>query len=44
MFEHIARYPWVLGLYYYDALTDLLHSLDEKVIGPAEATAQHFKR
>jgi uncharacterized protein YjbI with pentapeptide repeats len=43
MYDHIARYPWVLGLHYYDGLADLLTSLDEKVIAPAVAKAKELK-
>jgi hypothetical protein len=40
MFEHFKRYHWVLPVLPYDGLDDLLSSLDEKVIGPAEAKAR----
>ena len=37
MFEHYKRYPWVLEVYKYNGEDDLLRSLEEKVIAPAEA-------
>lgn len=37
MFEHFKRYPWVLKIYRYKDLDDLLQSLGQKVIAPAEA-------
>jgi hypothetical protein len=37
MFEHFKRYPWVLQIYPYEDIDDLLESLPEKVISPAEA-------
>src|ERR1035437_1565298 len=36
MFDHIRRYPWVLELYRYRDLDNLIASLDVKVIVPAE--------
>jgi uncharacterized protein YjbI with pentapeptide repeats len=36
MFEHYLRYPWVLPVYEYDSVADLLESIDEKVIAPVE--------
>jgi hypothetical protein len=36
MFEHFRRYPWVLDTYYYDNLDDVLASVEDKVISPAE--------
>jgi uncharacterized protein YjbI with pentapeptide repeats len=40
MFEHFKRYPWVLPVYQYESLDELLRSLEEKVIAPAEAKAR----
>ena len=40
MFKDYRKYPWVLDLHRYNGLEDLLASLDEKVIAPAEAEAQ----
>jgi hypothetical protein len=37
MFEHFKSYPWVLDTYYYDNLNDVLASVEEEVISPAEA-------
>jgi uncharacterized protein YjbI with pentapeptide repeats len=42
MFEHIRRYPWVLDTYYYDNLDDVLASVEEKVISPAETKAREL--
>jgi len=42
MFEHFKRYPWVLEIYRYKDLDDLLKSLKEKVIAPAEAKAKQL--
>ena len=36
MFEHFKKYPWVLGIYKYDNLEDLLKNIAEKVIKTAE--------
>jgi hypothetical protein len=40
MYDHIRRYPWVLELHRYNDLSDLLPSLQAKVIEPAEAKAR----
>jgi uncharacterized protein YjbI with pentapeptide repeats len=42
MFEHFRRYPWVLDTYQYDSLENLLSSLREKVIDPAELKAKEL--
>ena len=39
MFEHFRNFPWVLSPFRYDSIQVLLSSLEEKVIGPAEAKA-----
>jgi hypothetical protein len=44
MFEHFRRYPWVLDTYYYDNLDDVLASVEDKVISPAEAKARESSR
>jgi len=44
MFEHFKRYPWVLEIYQYGNLDELLHSLEDKVILPAEAKAQGLRK
>ena len=36
MYDHIKRYPWVLEIHKYRSLKDLLGSLRERVISPAE--------
>ena len=36
MFEHFTRFPWVLPIYRYTDELNLLQSLTEKVIAPAE--------
>jgi hypothetical protein len=40
MFEHFKRYPWVLEVFHYDSVEDILNALHAKVIGPAEAKAK----
>jgi uncharacterized protein YjbI with pentapeptide repeats len=42
MFEHFRGYPWVLDTYQYDSLEDLLASLKERVIDPAESKAKEL--
>jgi hypothetical protein len=42
MFEHFKRYPWVLAVYRYDSLDEVIVSLTEKIIAPAEAKAREF--
>jgi Pentapeptide repeats (8 copies) len=44
MFEHIRRYPLVLDTYYYDNLDDVLASVEDKVISPAETKARELAR
>jgi hypothetical protein len=39
MFEHFTRYPWVLPIYCYTDEANLLQSLQEKIIAPAEQKA-----
>jgi len=41
MYDHIRKYPWVLKLHEYKDINDLLTSISEKIISPAEAS---FKR
>jgi len=41
MFEHFKRFPWVLPVVTYDSQDDLISTLEQKVISPAEATL-HF--
>jgi hypothetical protein len=44
MFEHFARFPWVLPVYHYADEESLLQSLKEKVIVPAEQKAQELAK
>lgn len=44
MFEHFKRYPWVLEIHRYKNLDDLLESLGQKVIAPAEAKAKELEK
>ena len=37
MFEHFARFPWVLPIYLYADSEQLLDALAEKGIAPSEA-------
>lgn len=43
MYDHIERYPWVLSIHRYRDLDDLLTSLKDKVIDPAEAKARELQ-
>lgn len=43
MFEHFKRYPWVLDPYRYGNIEELLASLPERVIMPAEAKAPELR-
>src|SRR6266516_3112117 len=44
MFEHFARFPWVLPIYRYTDEVSLLRSLKEKVIVPAELKAKELAK
>ncbi len=44
MFPDFKQYPWVLPGYHYKGLADLLASLEEKVIKPAEEKARELER
>ena len=44
MFVDFRDYPWVLPTYQYDDLGDLLGSLTDRVIAPAEAKAREKER
>lgn len=37
MFESFKQYPWVLKTYYYNSISEVIDSINEKVISPAEA-------
>jgi hypothetical protein len=43
MFEHYARYPWVLPLYRYETEDQLIKVLSEQVIEPAERMALNLR-
>jgi Pentapeptide repeats (8 copies) len=43
MFEHYARYPWVLPLYRYETRDQLIAALGEHVIEPAERKASELR-
>src|SRR5262249_14685140 len=42
MFEHFKRYPWVLEIYRYESLEEVIAALTEKVIVPAELKANEL--
>jgi uncharacterized protein YjbI with pentapeptide repeats len=42
MFESIRRYPWVLEMYRYYDVDEVLTSLEAKIISPAEAKAREL--
>jgi hypothetical protein len=42
MFEHFARFPWVLPTYHYHDREMLLEAMDELVIAPAEGRADEL--
>jgi uncharacterized protein YjbI with pentapeptide repeats len=44
LFEHFKHYPWVLNIYRYTDIDDLLRSLGEKVIVPAEDKAKELQK
>ena len=44
MYDHMKRYPWVLPIHSYIDLPDLLATLEERVIDPAEHKAQELTR
>jgi uncharacterized protein YjbI with pentapeptide repeats len=44
MFEHFIRFPWVLPVYSYTDEINLLQSLQEKVITPAEKKAKELEK
>jgi hypothetical protein len=43
MFEHFKRYPWVLATYQYEDTGQLLATLAERVIDPAEAKVRELR-
>ena len=42
MFESFRCYPWVLETYYYDSIEEILASIKEKIINPAEEKAREL--
>jgi uncharacterized protein YjbI with pentapeptide repeats len=42
MFEHFKRYPWVLETFQYKSLEEVIATLTEKVIAPAELKAEEL--
>jgi uncharacterized protein YjbI with pentapeptide repeats len=44
MYDHIKRYPWVLPIHRYIDLPDLLATLEERVIDPAEQKVQELTK
>ena len=44
MYEHFTRYPWVLPIQTYHRVEDLLASLADEVIAPAEAMATKLQK
>jgi uncharacterized protein YjbI with pentapeptide repeats len=42
MDEHLKKYPWVLPIHHYTDLADLLATIEERVIDPAEQKAQEL--
>lgn len=44
MFEHFTRFQWVLPIYHYADQENLLRSLKEKVIEPAEQKAKELEK
>lgn len=42
MYEHYQPYPWVLDIYRYENLEDLIASLETKVVAPAEVKAKEL--
>lgn len=44
MFEPFRSYPWVLEIYYYESIQEILASLNEKIINPAEEKVQQLRK
>ncbi|HJP95804.1 MAG TPA: pentapeptide repeat-containing protein [Candidatus Saccharimonadales bacterium] len=44
MFEHFKRYPWVLDVYLYKDKEEVLSSLQEKILNPAEEMARRQRQ
>jgi hypothetical protein len=43
MFEHFKRYPWVLAVALYKTQDELIASLEQKVITPAETKVKEIR-
>lgn len=43
MFEHFKKFPWVLPVAFYDSQDELLRSLEQKVIVPAETKLKEIR-
>ena len=43
MFEHFRRYPWVLNIFRYDNTAQLLSSLANQIIAPAERKVEELQ-
>jgi uncharacterized protein YjbI with pentapeptide repeats len=43
MFEHFARFPWVLDIYLYHDINELISTLSEKIITPIEIKVQSMR-
>lgn len=44
MFEHFKKYPWVLPIYKYRSIDNLIAMLDKKVIKPVEAKVKELRK
>jgi hypothetical protein len=44
LFEHVRRYPWVLEPYRYENQEQLLATIEENVIAPAEAKIEEIRK
>jgi hypothetical protein len=44
LFQHISRFPWVLDTYYYANVDEVLASIEDKVITPAETKVRELAR
>lgn len=44
MFESFSDYHWVLKTYYYNSISEVLASINEKIISPAEAKVRELEK
>jgi len=44
MFEHFKRYPWILETYFYANTDELINSIEQRVINPAETKALALRK